>query len=72
MRGLLRQNKVNAAIEYINKTRTVHGGLPELPSGLSAEERGKNINGNAASNCCTKMTATGLCFVGVRPTDWKL
>ena len=38
---MLRQNKVNAAIEYINKTRTVHGGLPELPSGLSAEEAWK-------------------------------
>ena len=35
---MLRQNKVDEAVKYINKTRTVHGGLPELPLGLPASE----------------------------------
>lgn len=36
--ALLRLNEVTAAIEYINKTRTVHGGLPALPTSLSLED----------------------------------
>lgn len=35
--ALLRLNETDAAIEYINKTRTKHGGLPALPMGLTAE-----------------------------------
>lgn len=35
---MLRQGNINTAIEYINKTRTVHGGMPALPAGLPAEE----------------------------------
>lgn len=35
---MLRLNDINTAIEYINKTRTVHGGLPALAKGLSQEE----------------------------------
>lgn len=35
---MLRMGDINTAIDYINKTRTVHGGLPGLPKGLSAQE----------------------------------
>lgn len=35
---MLRQGNVNEAIVYINKTRTKHGNLPELPQGLSLED----------------------------------
>lgn len=35
---LLRQNKIEKAIEYINKTREIHGGLPEIPTGISIKE----------------------------------
>lgn len=35
---MLRMGDIDTAIDYINKTRTVHGGLPELPKGLSAQE----------------------------------
>lgn len=35
---MLRQHKTDVAIEYINKTRTVHGGLPALSMGLSEEQ----------------------------------
>lgn len=38
---MLRLGNINTAIEYINKTRTVHGGMPELPSGLSATDAWK-------------------------------
>lgn len=34
---MLRQGNISTAIEYINKTRTVHGGMPELPLNLSAD-----------------------------------
>lgn len=39
--ALLRLNQPQTAIEYINKTRTVHGGLPALPTTLSLEEAWK-------------------------------
>ena len=35
---MLRLNDVSTAVEYINKTRTTHGGLPALPQTLSLEE----------------------------------
>ena len=35
---MLRLNQPQTAIEYINKTRTVHGGLPALPTSLSLDE----------------------------------
>lgn len=35
---MLRLNDANTAIEYINKTRTAHGKLPALPTGLPIEE----------------------------------
>lgn len=35
---MLRLGDIDTAIEYINKTRVQHGGLPELPLGLSADE----------------------------------
>ncbi|WP_211324088.1 RagB/SusD family nutrient uptake outer membrane protein [Echinicola strongylocentroti] len=35
---MLRLNNIAVAVEYINKTRTVHGGLPELSNSLSLEE----------------------------------
>lgn len=35
---MLRQQNSSVAIEYINKTRTVHGGLPALSTSLSLEE----------------------------------
>lgn len=38
---MLRQGNIPTAIEYINKTRTIHGGMPELPTNLSAEEAWK-------------------------------
>lgn len=38
---MLRLGDVPTAIEYINKTRTVHGGLPELSTGLSLENAWK-------------------------------
>lgn len=38
---MLRQGNITTAIEYINKTRTVHGGMPELSTNLSAEEAWK-------------------------------
>lgn len=38
---MLRLNDVPTAIEYINKTRTVHGGMPELPTTLSLDEAWK-------------------------------
>lgn len=38
---MLRKGEISTAIEYINKTRTTHGGLPELPLGLSADEAWK-------------------------------
>ncbi|GAB3648688.1 RagB/SusD family nutrient uptake outer membrane protein [Echinicola sediminis] len=38
---MLRLNDVPTAVEYINKTRTVHGGLPELSAGISLEEAWK-------------------------------
>lgn len=38
---MLRLNDIDTAIEYINKTRRIHGGLPELPEGLSQEEAWK-------------------------------
>lgn len=38
---MLRSNDVPTAIEYINKTRTVHGGMPELPKTLSLDEAWK-------------------------------
>lgn len=34
---MLRQGNISTAIEYINKTRTVHGGMPELPLNLSSD-----------------------------------
>ena len=34
---MLRQGNISTAIEYINKTRTVHGAMPELPLNLSSE-----------------------------------
>lgn len=39
--ALLRLGDIPTAIEYINKTRTVHGGMPELPASLSSEEAWK-------------------------------
>lgn len=38
---MLRLKDVGTAIEYINKTRTKHGGMPELPKSLSVEEAWK-------------------------------
>ncbi len=38
---MLRQNNLPVAIQYINKTRTVHGGMPALSTDLSAEEAWK-------------------------------
>lgn len=38
---MLRLGNISTAIEYINKTRTVHGGMPELPLTLSAEDAWK-------------------------------
>ena len=38
---MLRQNNIPTAIEYINKTRTAHGGLPALPTTLSSDEAWK-------------------------------
>lgn len=38
---MLRQNNIPTAIEYINKTRTVHGGLPALPTTLTSDEAWK-------------------------------
>ena len=35
---MLRLNDADVAIEYINKTRSTHGQLPELTSGLSPDE----------------------------------
>lgn len=35
---LLRLNDIKGAINYINKTRTLHGGLPALSENMSAEE----------------------------------
>lgn len=35
--ALLRKNDIKGAISYINKTRTIHGGLPALPEDLTAE-----------------------------------
>lgn len=35
---MLRQGNVNTAIEYINKTRTIHGGLPALAQGMPSED----------------------------------
>ena len=35
---MLRQNNISKAIEYINKTRTTHGGLPALSNSLSITE----------------------------------
>lgn len=35
---MLRLGDTNKAIEYINKTRTTHGGLPALASGMAKEE----------------------------------
>lgn len=37
----LRQGDKDTAIKYINKTRTIHGGLPELPLTTSLEETWK-------------------------------
>lgn len=34
---MLRQGNISTAIEYINKTRTVHGGMPEMPLNLSSD-----------------------------------
>jgi len=39
--AMLRLNQVDKAIEYINKTRTIHGGLPELSPGMSSGEAWK-------------------------------
>ncbi|MBC8617995.1 RagB/SusD family nutrient uptake outer membrane protein [Parabacteroides faecis] len=39
--AMLRLGDKNTAIEYINKTRSVHGGLPELPAGTSLEDTWK-------------------------------
>jgi starch-binding outer membrane protein, SusD/RagB family len=36
--ALLRTNNVSRAVEYINKTRTTHGGLPALSTGISSDE----------------------------------
>lgn len=38
---MLRLGDVQTAIEYINKTRTEHGGLPELSAGMSLEDAWK-------------------------------
>lgn len=38
---MLRLNNVPMAIEYINKTRTVHGNMPELPKTLSLDDAWK-------------------------------
>lgn len=35
--ALLRLDEIDSAIEYINKTRTTHGGLPALSKNLTAE-----------------------------------
>ncbi len=39
--ALLRCGRTDEAISYINKTRTVHGGLPALSEGMSEEEAWK-------------------------------
>ena len=39
--AMLRLNDVATAIEYVNKTRTVHGGLPALPTSLTLDEAWK-------------------------------
>jgi len=36
--ALLRTNDVNGAIEIINKTRQIHGGLPEIPTGTPIDK----------------------------------
>ena len=38
---MLRLNDIETAIEYVNKTRTIHGGLPALSKGLSLSEAWK-------------------------------
>lgn len=38
---MLHLGNISTAIEYINKTRTVHGGMPELPTTLSSDEAWK-------------------------------
>lgn len=38
---MLRQGNIQTAIEYINKTRTTHGGLPALSTSLSLDEAWK-------------------------------
>lgn len=38
---MLRQGDVKTAIEYVNKTRTTHGGLPALSTSLSLDEAWK-------------------------------
>lgn len=38
---MLRLNDVSTAVEYINKTRSVHGGLPELSTGITVDEAWK-------------------------------
>ncbi|WP_308596808.1 RagB/SusD family nutrient uptake outer membrane protein [uncultured Parabacteroides sp.] len=38
---MLHLGNISTAIEYINKTRTVHGGMPELPMTLSSDEAWK-------------------------------
>lgn len=35
---MLRLGDINTAIDYINKTRTIHGGLPALSHGMSLED----------------------------------
>lgn len=35
---MLRLNDIETAIEYVNKTRTIHGGLPALSKDLSLSE----------------------------------
>lgn len=43
----LRQGDKETAIDYINRTRVTHGGLPELQKSLSLEDTWKSINVNA-------------------------
>lgn len=38
---MLRQGDINTAIDYINKTRTTHGGLPALAKDISFEDAWK-------------------------------
>lgn len=38
---MLRLGDINTAIDYINKTRTTHGGLPALSHGMSSEDAWK-------------------------------